>query len=64
MAIRVQRHVNQATLLDGVDIGPLKKCVCGCDLNRFVHDGMNDISNVKVSFKDLHWKCKYVHMYL
>ena len=54
MGIRVQRHANlskQVTLLDGVDVGPLKKRVCGCGLNRFVHDGMNDISNVKVYLK-------------
>ena len=42
MAIRVQRHANvskQATL---------KRRVYGCGLNRFVHEGMNDISNVNV----------------
>ena len=41
MAIHVQRHANlskQATLLDGVDVGPLKWCVCGCGLNQFVHE--------------------------
>ena len=51
MAIRVQRHANvskQATLLDGLDVSPLKWRVCGCGLNRFVHEGMNHISNVKV----------------
>ena len=54
MAIRVQRHANvskQATLLGGVDVSPLKWCVCGCGLNRFVHEGMNHISNVKVHLK-------------
>ena len=54
MAILVQPHTNiskQATLLDGVDIGPLKWQVCGSGLNRFVHEGMNHISNVKVHFK-------------
>ena len=54
MAIRVQRHVNiskQATLLDGLDIGPLKWRVCGCGLNRFVHEGMNGILHVKVYLK-------------
>ena len=33
MAIRVQRHTNvskQATLLDGLDVSPLKWRVCGC----------------------------------
>ena len=54
MAIRVQRHANvskQATLLDGLDVSPLKWRVCGCGLNRFVHEGMNHISNVKVHVK-------------
>ena len=54
MAIRVQRHANvskQATLLDGLDVIPLKWRVCGCGLNRFVHEGMNHISNVKVHLK-------------
>ena len=54
MAIRVQRHANvskQATLLDGVDVTTLKWRVYGCGLNRFVHEGMNTISNVKVHLK-------------
>ena len=54
MTMRVQRHTNisnQATLLDGLDVSPLKCCVCGCGLNRFVHEGMNHISNVKVHLK-------------
>ena len=54
MAIRVQRHANvskQATLLDGLDVSQLKWRVCGCGLNRFVHEGMNHISNVKVHLK-------------
>ena len=54
MAIHVQRHANvskQATLLDGLDVSPLKWRVCGCGLNRFVHGTMNDISNVKVHLK-------------
>ena len=38
-------------LLDGIDISPLKWRVCGCGLNRFVHEGMNHISNVKVHLK-------------
>ena len=57
MAMRVQRHANgskQATLLDGLDVSPLEWRVYGCGLNRFVHEGMNHISNVKVQ-----WKCKY-----
>ena len=55
MMIRVQRHANlskQATVLDRVDVGPLKWRICGCGLNRFVHAGMNDISNVKVHLKN------------
>ena len=54
MAIRVQRHANvskQATLLDGIDVSTLKWRVYGCGLNRFVHEGMNHISNVKVNLK-------------
>ena len=54
MAIRVQRHANiskQATLLDGLNVSPLKWRVCGCGLKRFVHEGMNHISNVKVHLK-------------
>ena len=54
MAMRVQRHSNfgkQATLLDGLDVSPLKWRVCGCGSNRFVHEGMNHISNVRVHLK-------------
>ena len=54
MVIRVQRHANiskQATLLDGLDVSPLKRRVYGCVLNRFVHEGMNNISNIKVHLK-------------
>ena len=54
MAIRVQRHVNvsqQATVLDGFDVSPLKWRVCGCGLNQFVHEGMNHISNEEVHLK-------------
>ena len=54
MAICVQRQTNiskQATLLDGLDVSPLKWRVCGCGLNRFVYEGMNHISNVKVHLK-------------
>ena len=57
MAVRVQRHANvskQATLLDGLDVSPLKWRVCGCGLNRFVHD-----LKCKGSFKESQWKCKY-----
>ena len=54
MAMRVIRHANvskQAMLLDGLDVSPLKWHVCGCGLNRFVHERMNHISNVKVHLK-------------
>ena len=54
MAIHVQRHANnskQVTLLDGLDVSTLKWRVCGCGLNWFVHEGMNDISSVKVHLK-------------
>ena len=54
MGIHVQRHANvskQATFLDGLDISPLKWRVCGCGLNRFVHEGMNHISNEEVHLK-------------
>ena len=51
MAKRVQCHANvskQATLKDGLDVSPR---VCGCGLNRYVHEGMNHISNVEVHLK-------------
>ena len=54
MVICVQRHANiskQATLLDGLDISPLKWRVKCRGLNRFVHEGMNHISNVEVHLK-------------
>ena len=54
MAIRIQHHANvskQATLLNRLDDSPLKWRVCGCGVNRFVHEGMNHISNVKVHLK-------------
>ena len=54
MAIHVQRHTNvskQATFLDGLDVSPLKWRVYRCGLNRFVHEGMDHISNVKVHLK-------------
>ena len=54
MALRVQRHANvikQETLLDGLDVSPLNWLLCACGLNRFVHEGMNHISNVKVHLK-------------
>ena len=54
MVIRFQRHANisqQTTLLDGVDIGLSKWRVCGRGFNRSVHEGMNEVSNVKVHLK-------------
>ena len=54
MAIRVQHHANvskQATLLGGLNVSMLKWSVCKCGLNRFVHEGVNHISNVKVHLK-------------
>ena len=54
MAIHVQRHTNvskQATLLDGLDVNPLKSRVSGCGLNQFVHEGMNHISNLEFHLK-------------
>ena len=54
MAIRVQSHTNvskQTTSLDGVDAGPRKWRVCRHCLNRSIHGGMKDVSNVKVHLK-------------
>ena len=54
MAICVQRHTSvskRATLLDGLGVSPLKWRVCGCGLNRFVHEDMNHLSNVKDHLK-------------
>ena len=54
MAIHVVRYANvskQAMLLDAVNVGPLKWCVCRCDLCLLVHEGMNNISNIKVQLK-------------
>ena len=46
-----QTSVKQTALLDGVDIGPPKWRICGHDLNRHVHEGIKDISNVKIHLK-------------
>ena len=57
MAMRVQRYANMANvskkapLLDGLDVGLLKKRIHECGLNRFVHEGANHISNVEVHLK-------------
>ena len=53
MAICVQPHTNfskQTTLLDGVCDLP-KWGICRRGLNQSVHEGMKDISNVKVHLK-------------
>ena len=67
MAIHVQRHANvskQATLLDGLDVSPLKWRVCVCGLNRFVHEGMSHISNVKVHLKTRSGNIIFLNEYL
>ena len=54
MTIRARRQTKvskQTTLLDGVDVGPHKQRVCWRSLNRYVHEAMNSISNVKVHLK-------------
>ena len=46
MAICVQRQAKvskQTTFLDGVVIGSPKLRICGCGLNRSVHEGTKDI---------------------
>ena len=66
MAIRVKRHAKvskQAMLLDGLDISPLKGRICGCGLNRFVHEGMNHISNVEVHLKTRSGNVNIQYMY-
>ena len=54
MTIHAQRQTKvskQTMLLDGVDVGPSKQRVCWRVLNRYVHEAMNSISNVKVHLK-------------
>ena len=54
MTICARRQTNvskQTTLLDGVDVGPTKQCVCWRGLNRSVHEAVNNILNAKVHFK-------------
>ena len=51
MAICVQHHakvIKQSMLLDGIDVGPPK---CEHGFNGSIHEGINDISNVKVHLK-------------
>ena len=72
MTIHVQRHANvskHATLLDGLDVSPLKWRVFGCGLKRFVHEGINHISNVEVHLKTrrgnvIEKKCVYKTQHL
>ena len=52
--MHVQCHTNvskQTKLLDGVDLGPPKWCVCGHGLNQSIHEDMKGISNVQVHLK-------------
>ena len=42
--------------------GLLQCRVCGCGLNRFVHEGMNVISNVKVHLKTSSENVNFVKM--
>ena len=54
MEIRDQRNANvskQTTLLDDINVRPPKWRVCGRGLNRSVHEGVNDFSNVKVHLR-------------
>ena len=46
-----QTSVKQTMLLDGINVGPPKWGIYGRGLNRSVHEGMKDISNVKVHLK-------------
>ena len=53
MAIRVRRQTNvskKTTLLHGIDVGPPNQRVCWRNLNRSVHEALNNISKVKVHF--------------
>ena len=54
ITIHAQRQTNvgtQTTLLDWVEVGPPKQCVCWCGLNRSDHEAMNNILNIKVHLK-------------
>ena len=54
MVVHVQRHTNlskETILLDGIDVSQPKWRICGCGLNRSVHEGMKDISTVKDHLK-------------
>ena len=54
MTIHARRQTNvskQTTLLDGIHVGSPEQRQCWRGLNRYVHEAMNNISNVKVHFK-------------
>ena len=54
MVIRVQRNANvikQTTLLDGIDVGLPNLRICRSGLNQSVHEGMENISIVKVHLR-------------
>ena len=53
LLIRTQFSVEEISVcyVVGLDVSPLKWRVCWCGLNRFVHEGMSHISNVKVHLK-------------
>ena len=54
MTIHAERDTNvseKATILNGIDICPPKWRVYGRGLNRSVHEGMKDNSNVKFHLK-------------
>ena len=50
-ARRQTKVSKQTMLLDGVDVGPPKQHVCWRGLNRYVHEAMNNVSNVKFHLK-------------
>ena len=54
MAIRDQHQAKvskQTALLDGIEAGLPKWCVCRRGLNRSIHEGMNNILNIKVHLR-------------
>ena len=51
MLFVTQTSVKRVLLLDGIDVGPPKWPIYGRGLNQSVHEGMKDISNVKVHLK-------------
>ena len=54
MAMHVQMPANvskQKTLLNGFNVGPPNWRLCRLGFNHTVHEGMDDIPNVKVHLK-------------